>query len=211
MGRRVLQVSEETHKMNMLFTVVLALWLLLLQLPATLSSDTTWMITSTPRREKLEQPLLDLTHSPALMVLNISRITSLTIKVTVLLVMPKLKPLLALLQHPPQHLLQHPLLPLPEPLPQHPPVHQLLPKPPLLLLPSKLCLGLTLSPFNSYKLPTSLLNTRTSSTIPLETLVSATSQLLVKTKLSDPMVPVTLCRKSHKTLAKSTQVLISFE
>merc|ERR1712071_305988 len=199
MGRRVLQVSEETHKMNMLFTVVLALWLLLLQLPATLSSDTTWMITSTPRREKLEQPLLDLTHSPALMVLNISRITSLTIKVTVLLVMPKLKPLLALLQHPPQHLLQHPLLPLPEPLPQHPllplpeplpqhpPVHQLLPKPP------------------------SLLNTRTSSTIPLETLVSATSQLLVKTKLSDPMVPVTLCRKSHKTLAKSTQVLISFE
>merc|ERR1712071_641172 len=80
----------------------------------------TWMTTNTPRREKLVPQSLDLTHSPALMVLNTWGLTSLTIRATALLVMPRLNLHQDPLPHaPPQHL------------PQLPPGPQLLPKPPL--------------------------------------------------------------------------------
>merc|ERR1712071_569025 len=74
-----------------------ASWLLLLLLPAILSSDTTWNTTSTPRKDKLVPLSLDLTHSLLLMVmLPLNR--------------PQDPP-----QHPPLPLPQHPPLPPPSP------------------------------------------------------------------------------------------------
>merc|ERR1711973_26029 len=154
-------------------------WLLPLLLQATSSLDTTWMIMSTPRRDRLEPPSPDLTHSLPLMVLSTLSLTSLTIKATALLVMPPSSP--------------HQDPPLLAP-PQHPPV---LPPPPPSSKPkllSRLC------PFTPSQCNTSsslrLLNFPRHTALPRPTMDTATMPLpesaaAVNRKSLDTTVPVT--------------------